>query len=292
MRRLLFLYNPKLFFKYLYTGTKSVILRWPKAPIQKRINGILFKFDFELDPVIRFLRNPLKLLLQYPSIRVKPNVIAMYYGAYEPSTVRAMKKLLKKGDTFIDAGANIGYLSAIAMGLVGKTGHLHSFEPVPEYFRRLKNLAAANKEYKVVINQCALGDKQGIARIDVVGLANIGMSTMVSGLVRKEMVKERIRVPVYRLDQYIKEKNINNISLIKIDVEGFEFPVLKGLSSYFRNHRPPIICEIHPEAYPLLGYTLSELLEYMKKHNYHTFSLDHIKMNITKLKEYASVMFL
>ena len=302
MRRFLLIRNPKLFFKYLYAGAKSVILRWPKAPIQKRINGILFEFDFDLDLVIKLMRNPLKLLLQYLSIGAKPNVLAMYYGAYEPDTVRAMKKLLKKGDTFIDVGANIGYLSAIAMGLVGKTGQVHSFEPIPKHFQRLKNLALANKKYKIVVNQCALGEKEGTARIDVSGLS-IGSSTMVPDLLkfkeiaygkRKEMIEETIEVPTHRLDCYIKEQSISGISLIKIDTEGFEFPVLKGLSGYFENanHLPAIICEITPAAYPLLGYTLSQLSEYMKKYNYHAFSLDDTEIDITKLKGYPNVIFL
>ena len=67
-RQFLLIRNPKLFFKYLYAGAKSVILRWPKAPIQKRINGVLFEFDFNLDSVIKLVGNPLKLLLQYLSI--------------------------------------------------------------------------------------------------------------------------------------------------------------------------------------------------------------------------------
>lgn len=302
MRRFLLIRNPKLFFKYLHVGAKSVILRWPKAPIRKRINGVLFEFDFDLDPVIKLVHNPLKLLLQYLSIGAKPNVLAMYYGAYEPDTVRAMKRLLRKGDTFIDVGANIGYLSGIAMGLVGKTGQVHSFEPVPKHFQRLKNLALANKGYKIVVNQCALGEKEGTARIGVSGLS-IGTSTMVPGLLkfkeiaygrRKEIIEEMIEVPAHRLDSYIKEKSIGGVSLIKIDAEGFEFPILKGLSGYFENadHLPAIICEITPPAYPLLGCTLAQLSEYMEKYNYHAFSLDDAKIDVTKVKEYPNVIFL
>ena len=301
MRSLLLIRNPKLFFKYLYAGAKSVILRWPKAPIQKRINGILLEFDFDSDPVMKLMRNPLKLFVQY-LIRmlelnlnagvIKPTVLRMCYGAYETSTLGAMRKLLNKGDTFIDVGANIGYLSAIAMGLVGKTGQVHSFEPVPRYFKRLKNLAVANKEYKIIVNQCALGDERGTKRIDV-SLEGIGMSTMVPGFRRKEMIEEVIEVPTYRLDWYIKEKSISSISLIKIDVEGFGLPVLRGLSDYFEiGHRPSIICEIHTAAYPLLGYTLTQLSEYMKKYDYHAFSLDDAEIDITKLKEVTYVVFL
>ncbi len=284
--------SPKLLFQYFYSGIKSIIFRWPKAPIQKTINGIVFEFDFDLDPVMKLVHNPLKLLLQYLSIGAKPNVLRMYYGAYGTGTVTAMKKLLKDGDTFIDVGANIGYLSAIAMGLVGKIGQVHSFEPVPKYFKKLKNLATANKEHKIVVNECGLGEEEGIARIDVVSRVSIGMSTMVSGFVRKQMIEETIEVPIYRLDWYIKEKNIGSISLIKINVEGFELSVLKGLSGYFETgYHPAIICEIMPAVYPLLGYSLGQLSKYMEKYNYHSFSLDNAKIDITKLKEQTDVVF-
>jgi len=73
----------------------------------KKINGVWFRFDFDLDPRIK----------------------KMYLGEYETETVETMKKLLRQGDVFIDVGANIGFLSAVAAGLVG--GQIHSFEPVP-----------------------------------------------------------------------------------------------------------------------------------------------------------------
>ncbi len=287
-------HNRKVLFKYLCAGAKSLIFGWPKAPIEKRINGIVFKFDFDLDPVIKLVRNPLKLLLQYINLGVKPNVLPMYYGAYEPDTLKVMKKLLKKGDTFIDVGANIGYLSAIGMGLVGKTGQVHSFEPVPKYFKNLKNLALANKEYDIVVNECGLGEEEGTARIDVAGLVNIGMSTMVSTSKWDRIIEKTIEVPVYRLDRYIKEKNIDKISLIKIDVEGFEFPVLRGLSGYFESgHHPAIICDIHVFAYSVGGYSLTQLSEYMKRQDYRIFGLDHdTEIDITNLKENTYVMFM
>ena len=59
----------------------------------------------------------------------------MYYGSYAVPIVETMKRTLRPGDTFLDVGANIGYLSAIAAGLVGVTGQVHCFEPVPDYFR-------------------------------------------------------------------------------------------------------------------------------------------------------------
>lgn len=265
--------NPKLFFKYLAVRMKKLV-PLPKSPLQKKINGILFDFDFAYDPAIK----------------------KMYIGEYEIKIVEVIKKVLKKGSTFIDVGASIGYLSAIGAGIVGKTGQVHSFEPVPQYFYRLKKMAMTNPNYKIVPNQCALGEERGIANIYITSIQNIGWNTMVPGFMSNETLKETLEVPVYRLDSYIKEKVLGNISLIKIDTEGFEFPVLKGLGNYFEdtNHRPVIICEIAPSGYPLLGYTLAQLFEYMKKYNYNTYSLVDInaEVDITKLEKTTDVVFI
>ncbi len=268
--------NPRLFFKFLIAHLNyKILIRWllPKSPCQKKINGVLFEFDFEFDPKIK----------------------EMYFGYYETETIEAIKRVLRPGDTFIDIGASIGYLSAIGAGSVGKNGQVHSFEPVPLYFQRLKKMAQMNPDYKIIINQCALGEKEEMASVDITSLENIGWNTMVPGAIKKEMLKETIEAPIYRLDNYIRQKALNNISLIKIDVEGFEFPVLRGLSNYFENidRHPFIICEIIPYAYPLLGYTLMQLSEYMRKYNYNAYSLidKNIKIDIAKLEDITLVMF-
>jgi len=262
--------HPRLFSERLYFKIKVFL----KSVLRKKINGILFEFNFSLDPEIE----------------------NMYEGHYESEIVKLMERTLKKGDAFIDVGANIGYLSAIALGFVGKSGQVHSFEPVPEYFSKLNKLVVANRAYKIFINQCALGDKQEKAKINVTSQLNIGWNTIVPKFMPNENVKQAIEVNVIRLDSYIKERGVNNIKLIKIDVEGFEFPVLKGVSDYFKmtNNRPLIICEIAPAAYPLLGFKIIDLLKYMKKYSYRAFSTVNrdAEIDITKLETTQNVLFI
>ena len=221
---------------------------------------------------------------------------SMYLGTYEIETVEAMKKILKKGDTFIDVGANIGYLSTIALGLVGKRGHVHSFEPVQEYFLRLKDIALLNKGYRFIVNNCALGEIEGTDKIAVTNLQNIGWNTMVPHFMSCQTTKQIQEVSVRRLDSYIEERALNNIELVKIDTEGFEFPVLKGLSKYFETseYRPAIICEIAPGAYSLLGYQLLELLQYMDEFKYSAFKLSNPKkrIDVLELQSTTNVLFL
>lgn len=265
--------NPQLFLKRAIAEAKR-LQPLPRSRVWKRIdNRVMFEFDFELDPAVG----------------------AMYQGVYEMSTVESMKKFLKEGGTFIDVGANIGYLSAIALTLVGHSGQVHSFEPVPQYFEKLRNIIAANKDYRIVAAQCALGEKTGMAEIAVTRLANIGWNTMVPSFMDELSRKETMTVPVYRLDEYLEANKLTGISLIKIDTEGYEFPVLKGLSRYFeRAFAPVIICEIAPAAYLLLGYTLVELADYMAKYHYAAFSLDDLRtpVDITRLETTTSVAFI
>jgi FkbM family methyltransferase len=244
-----------------------------KAIILKEIQGVLFEFNFDYDPAIK----------------------EMYACTYEVTTIELMRTFLSRGGIFIDVGANIGYLSAVALGLVGKTGSVHAFEPVPEYFQHLENFRVLNRDYNLVINQCALGEKHGRTSIDITRLPNIGYNTVVPRLMGNEFRKKTIRIVMNRLDSYIAAHGLTNIALIKVDTEGYEFPILKGLSGYFENTscRPPIICEINPRAYPLLGHTIAELSKYMDKWNYRACSVfnTQAEVDITKLKETSNVVF-
>lgn len=241
--------------------------------IRKNINNMLFEFNFTLDN----------------------NIKKMYLGNYSPHIIYYMEKYLSDGDTFIDIGANIGYLSMIGANIVGKNGSVHAFEPVPYYFKLLKKLAQMNNVYKIIVNPIACGEKEGIKNINITSLQNIGWNTMVPNFMKNENINYSLEVKIHRLDKYILANNLDNISLIKIDVEGFEFPVLKGLSNYFENdvNRPIIICEIAPSAYPLLGYSLEELYIFMKRYSYHAFDFrnSNKELDLTKLRKTTDIIF-
>jgi FkbM family methyltransferase len=275
MKGLILLANdPKLLFLRFYKKMR-IIFPLPKSPVVKKITGGgYFRFDFDYDH----------------------NVKLMYLGVYEIETVEVMKRIIKKGDVFIDVGANIGYITAIALGLVGENGSVHSFEPVPDYFLKLKDVAILNNKSDFVLNQLAVGSEQGTISIAVTNLSNIGWNTVVPGFMSDDTIKETFPVSICRLDRYIKEKGLNGISLIKIDTEGFEFPVLKGLSGYFNNNRdhPAILCEIAPAAYPLLGYKLEQLAKYMDEYDYKAFDVIGVKkkVELSKLKNTTNVLFL
>ncbi len=237
-----------------------IIRKFPNLRINniiRKVNGVNFNFDFKFGAVIR----------------------GMYLRFFSADIVNTMLKYIKKGSTFIDIGANIGYITAIGAGCVGKKGQVHSFEPVPLYFNKLIQLKLINKNYKIYINNFALGERESNAEI-YTSRKNPGWNTMISGWIDPDDLKNKIKIKVKRLDKYLFEKKINNISLIKIDVEGFEIPVLKGMTKFFEENKdslPPIILEVIPSTYSLLGNKLEDLENLLKKFSYIAYSIDEKK---------------
>jgi len=255
--------NPKLFLKRLYLEflVRIVPLKTSQEPVWKNIKGVRFPFYFsELN-----------------------NRKGMYFGIYEMGVVHSMETFLKEGDVFLDIGANIGYLSAVGAGLVGKTGEVHCFEPISQYAERITSIAKDNLEFTIKVNQVASSDTDGEIPIFVAS-NSMGHSTAVPGLLEDERQDRIITVPSQRIDSYILQNNIEKIALLKIDVEGFEFPVLKGLSGFLKNtgQRPPIICEIVPFSYNKLDLQLRDLFEYMEGFSYVPFEVANPNKRLSK----------
>lgn len=248
----LLVYNPGLFARKVAAKAR-LLLPAPRRRVVRERGGVRFAFDCRYDRAVEW----------------------MYRDAYEIEVVDAMRSILRPGDAFVDVGANIGYTSFIAASIVGPNGHVHAFEPVAEYYERLAAFARMNPTLDIVTNNCALGERAGKAEISVSDYRNIGWNTMVPGLMADRMLGQTQETAVHRLDDYIEKRKLGPISLVKIDTEGYELPVLLGLEGYLARStdRPAIICEVNPEAYPRLGRTLEELLAYLGRFGYRAFDL-------------------
>jgi FkbM family methyltransferase len=263
--------NPSLFCRVLLAKLNTA-RRLPPLPAQKRIDDVVFEYG----------------LGHYKG------AAPMYFGSYGLLIIDAMKRLMKPGDVFLDVGANVGYLSAFAAGIVGKRGQVHCFEPVPAYFDRLERLVELNPEHSILTNCKAAGEEPGSCTIYVT--REPGQNTMVLAYKSGPEVISTLKVPVVRLDSYLAERNINRISLVKIDAEGYELPILKGLRGFFdrSKQRPAIICEIAPGAYPLLGRTISELSDYMSSYGYGAYDLidGTTPVNLAAVEHVDDVLFI
>jgi FkbM family methyltransferase len=137
-------------------------------------------------------------------------------GSYEPEILAAMHLFLRRGDTFVDVGANFGWHSAHASRIVGPHGNVLAFEPVPEIADLLARNCERNRCANVKIHRIALGAQQGEVKL-ALNSANPGGAR----------IAEHGTLPVhmFALDQVIADAHP---AMIKIDVEGHELEVLRG----------------------------------------------------------------
>lgn len=236
------------------------------------LNDVRFPYDLELDPML----------------------MEIVEGHFAEDLVHLIRRYLRPGDTFIDVGANIGYISAYGLSLVGKKGRVHSFEPVPSYFSRLEQVRDLNPNHCLNVNNFALGSAPGSVPIAISKQGNIGWNTIVPGFMELENILETINIPVKRLDDYLLERGIDEVRLIKIDTEGYEFPVLLGLSKFLDvcKHKPCIVCEVAPDAFPKLGYQIKDLENYMKGYGYRFLRVDTLtELSLVDLSGTMDVFF-
>ncbi|MBN1844204.1 MAG: FkbM family methyltransferase [Sedimentisphaerales bacterium] len=192
----------------------------------------------------------------------------LYHGARDVANRSLMEHWLRPGDTMIDVGANIGRTSVIALGCVGAAGQVHSFEPVPRYYEMLCAIQRANPSCQLVIQSAAVGDRNGTTPITLCR-DNIGANTLIPQLLAEWETASTLEVPIVRLDEYIQANGLKRVTLIVIDAEGYEFPVLRGLERYWQaGFRPRIICELHARSGRYLGYTSDDLMEYLASYDY------------------------
>jgi FkbM family methyltransferase len=218
---------------------------------------------------------------------------AMFTQSYDIILCDYLRRHLKPGDIVLDAGANVGYISAMAASYVGISGEVHGFEPLLECYARLERLRELNPKFHFVFNNVALGETPGLFPIAFNPQGDSRNATLVPGT-QAEKTRD---VPVRRLDEYIIQ-NIpaaERIRIIKIDVEGFEFSVLKGLEKFLARTtcRPAIVCEIKPWELPKLGASLQEFEQYMNKFGYRTYIItrDDKPVELPALTDMEVVVF-
>ncbi|NCI50868.1 FkbM family methyltransferase [Sediminibacterium roseum] len=144
----------------------------------------------------------------------------------------------------LDIGANIG-INTVLLAKRFPGAVVHAFEPVQENYAALEKTVRFYGVRNVRLYNTALGDTPGQATMIMPqhhGSRMQGWSRMTDG---KEVNGTGFVVPVARLDDI---RGISNITAIKIDVENFEYFVLKGGTETLRNNKPIVFCELWNDA--------------------------------------------
>ena len=108
---------------------------------------------------VTVMRGPLKGTKKYGPFRERDFDFAL--GQYERETVDALHRFCRPGMTVFDIGANAGYLTLVMAKLVGVSGHVHAFEPIPQNSEYLLETLRINGLRNVTVHQVAISDQRG-----------------------------------------------------------------------------------------------------------------------------------
>jgi FkbM family methyltransferase len=167
-----------------------------------------------------------------------------FFGRYEieKEQTKFWNNFIQPGMIVLDIGANIGYYSLMAAKRTGKTGKVYAFEPVNNTFRLLVENIRINGFTNISAHKIAFSDTSGKTEIFTADSKNTGMSSF-SEHVHFSGIKES--VDMIEGDAFIASLNPLKIDLVKIDVEGAELKVLKGMIQSIIKFRPLILMEIN-----------------------------------------------
>ena len=172
-------------------------------------------------------------------------------GAWEPNLTAAFVRLLSPGDVCVDIGAHIGYYTLLASRLVGRDGHVYAFEPSPVNYRSLSANLARNGVANVTALQVAVGATSKRADLYEGPGTNTGGATLSPLLGGRRGNQPIVEVEVRAVADSIPEAEWPRIRVVKIDVEGYEVEVLRGLDPVFaRTGSLAVFLEVNPKWIP------------------------------------------
>jgi len=165
---------------------------------------------------------------------------------------------IRPGDTVFDIGANIGMWSIGAARRTGAAGKVHAFEPLNSNFARLEENLALNGTTNVLPHQVAVMDRAGDFKFYPSPNNNSG----VGRIVVDDWSGPHCLVEGITVDEYCARERILSVNLLKLDVEGAEYLVLKGATGLLSSPlAPTIVFEVQRVMTEDLKYSPEELEE-------------------------------
>lgn len=171
----------------------------------------------------------------------------------------------ERDDYVIDCGACFGETAVFFAKTVGAKGHVFSFDPLPHHVEVIN----------LNVRQNGLAD-----RVSVIAAAVGAASNHIASAGDKfrdlnspgfSMLGKEDQFPVMSIDDMVAERGIENVDFIKMDIEGFELPALKGAMDTIKRHRPKLAISLYHRIDDFFEIPL-----FLKEHfPFYTFYLDH-----------------
>ncbi len=189
---------------------------------------------------LRFIPPNMRLPILQGKLRGKGWIVgssnhSCWLGSYEYEKRIVFEKTVRDGSIVFDIGAHVGFYTLLASVLVGPSGKVFAFEPVPRNLLYLREHLRLNRITNVKVVETAVSDSTGTMFFDE------GPSSLVGRI----SLEGRLKVRTVSLDELVSQGEVPIPHYIKIDVEGAEILVLSGAKSIFTTAHPALFLATH-----------------------------------------------
>jgi len=187
----------------------------------------------------------------------------LYFG-FKDEGHESLYNLIKTGDTVLDIGTNIGSTLLVMASIVKEPGDVYGFEPDQLNYKNCMNNIKLNTFDNVTVSAMGLGQEKGSFDLIVDTISNRGGNRISYNTDQKQSTK----IEVDTLDNWIQDNKIKHVNVIKIDVEGFEYKVLKGGEQLLTEEQPTLFIELDDTNLKAVGDSASKLVALLEEWNY------------------------
>ena len=203
----------------------------------------------------------------------------MQDGSFEVTETKILIKLFFQADIFVNVGANFGYYICMARNMGVRS---IAIEPIPINQRILKqNLIENSWDQNVILHPIACGNSNGNVTIYGEGTG----ASIIPGWAQNPSRLKHI-VPMKKLDNILSNEKVTSKSVILIDVEGFEFDVLRGAENILGSPDKPVIMLesglTDHRSEGGLNLKFLEIFKFIVKNGYRVFNVKDINFEITQ----------
>ena len=200
-------------------------------------------------------------------------------GTYEAEISKLIRISLNNGDVALDIGANIGLQTLRMAKCVGNDGLVYSFEPLTYLQEKFTKNIKLNKADNVTLFPFALSNIEDEMDFTI-NRNNWNQGTFSIGTNGEGAEKQRVVIKI--ADEINEIKTLKRLDLIKIDVEGFEYPVLQGLRQTLTTHKPRIIFEYDKEYWQSNGHSIADCFSFLSNLGYTIYQITQVGCELKK----------
>jgi len=191
---------------------------------------------------------------------------------WDPLLTQLLRDELRPGNVFIDIGANVGYFTLLGAKYVGLDGKVLAIEPNPTVAVLLRQNLARSQLSNVMVEEVACSDSDSAPRL-VLYIPSDHNIAKASLSERNAGPGTRVEVESTTVDQLVVKHSLPRVDLIKIDVEGAELGVFRGMKETLARFRPSVVTELDPELLAACASTVEDVRDFMETFGYRVSSM-------------------